>query len=114
MDGKHRNVSIERHKRGNEFLVVARFSKTGMSRRKSVCSFSSSPYKYINQRLNSILIKYSDEGHNLLTYNCHVAQPIVQSFFVVTSHMYIPENKTDGIFEGGGYIKIVNLIETHF
>ena len=39
---------------------------------------------------------------------------IVQNFFVVTSHMYIPENKTDGIFEGGGYVKIVNLIETHF
>ena len=58
------------------------------------------------------MIKYCDEGHNLLTYNCHVAQPIVQSFFVVTSHMYIPENKTDGVFEGGWYVKIVNLIKT--
>ena len=35
---------------------------------------------------------------------------IVQNFFVVTSHMYIPENKTDGVFEGGWYVKIVNLI----
>ena len=26
---------------------------------------------------------------------------IVQNLFVVTSHMYIPENKTDGVFEGG-------------
>ena len=39
---------------------------------------------------------------------------IVQNFFVVTSHMYIPENKTDDIFEGAGYVKIVNLIKTHF
>ena len=36
---------------------------------------------------------------------------IVQNFFVVTSHMYIPENKTVGVFEGGWYIKIVNLIK---
>ena len=27
---------------------------------------------------------------------------IVQNFFVVTSHMYIPENKTDDVFEGVG------------
>ena len=27
-----------------------------------------------NQWLNSIVIKYCDEGHNLRTYNCHVAQ----------------------------------------
>ena len=39
---------------------------------------------------------------------------IVQNFFVVTSHMYMPENKTDGVFEGGGYVKIVNLIKTQF
>ena len=27
---------------------------------------------------------------------------IVQNFFVVTSHMYIPENKIDDVFEGTG------------
>ena len=39
---------------------------------------------------------------------------IVQNFFVVTSHMYIPENETDGVFWGGWYVKIVNLIKTQF
>ena len=39
---------------------------------------------------------------------------IVQNFFVVTSHMYIPENKTDSGFEGGRIVKIVNLIKTDF
>ena len=39
---------------------------------------------------------------------------IVQNFFVVTSHMYIPENKTDGGFKEGRIVKIVNLIKTDF
>ena len=115
MDGKNGNVSIERHKGGNEFLVVARFSKTGTSRRKYLCSFSSSPYKYINQRLNSIWSNSPMKDITYLPMTDMWPKPIiVQNFFVVTSHMYIPENKTDGIFEGGRYVKIVNLIEKHF
>ena len=66
MDGKHRNVSNERLKGGDGFLVVAIFSKTGTSRSKSLCSFSSSPYKYINQ---SVLINYCVDGDKGLFMN---------------------------------------------
>ena len=115
MDGKHRNVSNERLKGGDGFLVVAIFSKTGTSRRKSLCSFSSSPYKYMNQRFNSIVINTAMKDITYLPIIVMCPKPIiVQNFFVVTSHMYIPENKTDDIFEGAGYVKIVNLIKTHF
>ena len=115
MDGKHRNVSNEKLKGGDGFLVAAIFSKTGTSRRKSLCSFSSSPYKYMNQRFNSIVINTAMKDITYLPIIVMCPKPIiVQNFFVVTSHMYIPENKTDDIFEGAGYVKILNLIKTHF
>ena len=98
MYGKHRSVSIERLKGGNGVLVVAIFTKTGTSRRISPCSFSSSPYKYINQRLNTAM-------KDITCVPLTVMWPkpiIVQNFFVVTSHMYIPENKIDDVFEGTG------------
>ena len=103
MYGKHRSVSIERLKGGNGFLVVAIFSKTGTSRSKSLCSFSSSPYKYMNQRFNSIVINTAMKDITYLPITVMCPKPIiVQNFFVVTSHMYIPENKIDDVFEGTG------------
>ena len=115
MDGKHMNVSIERLKGGNGYIVVAILSKTGTLQRKSLCSISSSPNKYTNQRLNSILIKYCMKDINYVPTTVMLPKPIiVQNFFVVTSHMYIPENQTDGGFEGGRIVKIVNLIKTDF